>query len=61
MFKNLDYLSDSLQEKIKEYLIRIDVTQRDREIFCDIIGESFTEGISSKTQIKNSNHNGEEK
>jgi hypothetical protein len=44
MFKHFDELSPSLNKGIQLFIDRIDMTQRDRELFYDIIGFSFDEG-----------------
>lgn len=44
MFKHFDELSPSLNKAIQFYTERLDMTQRDRELFYDIIGFAFDEG-----------------
>ena len=44
MFKHFDELSPSLNKGIQLFIDRMDMTQRDRELFYDIIGFSFDEG-----------------
>lgn len=44
MFKHLEELSPALNKGIQLYIERLDMTQRDRELFYDIIGFTFDEG-----------------
>ena len=44
MFKHFKELSPSLNKAIQFFTERMDMTQRDREIFYDIIGFAFDEG-----------------
>jgi hypothetical protein len=44
MFKHFNELSPSLNKGIQFYVERMDMTQRDRELFYDIIGFAFDEG-----------------
>jgi hypothetical protein len=44
MFKSLEELSPALNKGIQLYIERLDMTQRDRELFYDIIGFTFDEG-----------------
>ena len=44
MFKHFDELSPSLNKAVQFYTERLDMTQRDRELFYDIIGFAFDEG-----------------
>lgn len=44
MFKHFDELSPSLNKAVQFYIERLDMTQRDRELFYDIIGFAFDEG-----------------
>ena len=44
MFKHFDELSPSLNKAVQYYTERLDMTQRDRELFYDIIGFAFDEG-----------------
>jgi hypothetical protein len=49
MFKHFKELSPSLNKGIQLFTERMDMTQRDRELFYDIIGFAFDEGkISGK-------------
>lgn len=51
-FRNLDYVSPSLNTAISAYIERMDMTQRDRELFYDIVGFAFDEGkIRGKEEI----------
>ena len=51
MFKNFEELSPALNKGIQLYAERMDMTQRDRELFYDIIGFAFDEGkIKGKEQ-----------
>ena len=67
-FRNLEFVSPSLNKAIQAYVERIDATQRDRELLYDIVGFAFDEGkIRGKEEIltlgeetKNNLH-GEEK
>ena len=66
-FRNLEFVSPSLNKAIQAYVERIDATQRDRELLYDIVGFAFDEGkIQGKEEIllgeetKNNTH-GEEK
>lgn len=43
-FKNMDELSPSLNKGLQLFIERLDMTQRDRELFYDIIGFTFDEG-----------------
>lgn len=60
MFKNLPELSPSLNKGIQLFIERLDMTQRDRELFYDIIGFAFDEGkIAGKEKFledQNENH-----
>ena len=50
-FKTLNELSPSLNKGIQFYIERLDMTQRDRELFYDILGFTFDEGkISGKEE-----------
>ena len=44
MFKHFEELSPSLNKAVQFYTERLDMTQRDRELFYDIIGFAFDEG-----------------
>jgi hypothetical protein len=44
MFKHFDDLSPALNKGLQLFIERIDMTQRDRELFYDIIGFTFDEG-----------------
>lgn len=44
MFKDLNFLSSNLTKGINLFIDRLDMTQRDRELFYDIINFTFTEG-----------------
>jgi hypothetical protein len=44
MFKHFNELSPALNKGIQLYTERLDMTQRDRELFYDIIGFTFDEG-----------------
>jgi hypothetical protein len=44
MFKHFDELSPSLNNAVQFYTERLDMNQRDRELFYDIIGFAFDEG-----------------
>jgi hypothetical protein len=44
MFKHFTELSPALNKGIQFYVERLDMTQRDRELFYDIIGFAFDEG-----------------
>jgi hypothetical protein len=51
-FRNLDYVSPSLNTAVSAYIERMDMTQRDRELFYDIVGFAFDEGkIQGKEEI----------
>jgi hypothetical protein len=51
-FRNLDYVSPSLNIAISAFIDRMDMTQRDRELFYDIVGFAFDEGkIQGKEDI----------
>lgn len=51
-FRNLDYVSPSLNTAISAFIDRMDMTQRDRELFYDIVGFAFDEGkIQGKEDI----------
>ena len=53
-FKTLDELSPSLNKGIQFFIDRLDMTQRDRELFYDILGFTFDEGkISGKEEFLN--------
>jgi hypothetical protein len=53
-FKTLNELSPSLNKGIQFYIERLDMTQRDRELFYDILGFTFDEGkISGKEEYLN--------
>ena len=60
MFKHFNELSPSLNKGIQFYVERMDMTQRDRELFYDIIGFAFDEGkIAGKEKFledQNENH-----
>lgn len=43
-FKYIEELSPSLNKGIQFYIERLDMTQRDRELFYDILGFTFDEG-----------------
>jgi hypothetical protein len=45
MFKHFEELSPALNKGIQLYIERLDMTQRDRELFYDIIGFTFDEGM----------------
>jgi hypothetical protein len=68
-FRNLEFVSPSLNKAIQAYIDRIDATQRDRELLYDIVGFAFDEGrIQGKEEIltlgeetKNNTHGEEEK
>lgn len=50
-FKTLNELSPSLNKGIQFFTERLDMTQRDRELFYDILGFTFDEGkISGKEE-----------
>ena len=44
MFKDLNFLSENLTKGIDLFINRMDMTQRDRELFYDIINFTFQEG-----------------
>jgi len=44
MFKQFNNLSPSLNKGIQLFTERLDMTQRDRQLFYDIIGFTFDEG-----------------
>jgi hypothetical protein len=44
MFKSLNHLSQNLCKGIDLFIDRLDMTQRDRELFYDIINFTFDEG-----------------
>lgn len=44
MFKDLNFLSENLTKGINLFINRMDMTQRDRELFYDIINFTFQEG-----------------
>ena len=51
-FRNLDYVSPSLNTAVSAYIERMDMSQRDRELFYDIVGFAFDEGkIQGKEEI----------
>lgn len=57
-FKTLDELSPSLNKGIQFFAERLDMTQRDRELFYDILGFTFDEGkISGKEEYLKENEN----
>jgi len=61
MFRNLPYVSHTLQTSIDGFIERMDMTQRDRELFYDIVGFAFDEGkIRGKEQVLNGTNLGEE-
>lgn len=43
-FKTMSELSPSLNKGLQLFIERLDMTQRDRELFYDIIGFTFDEG-----------------
>lgn len=43
-FKYMNELSPSLNKGLQLFIERLDMTQRDRELFYDIIGFTFDEG-----------------
>lgn len=54
MFKHFDELSPSLNKGINLYIERLDLTQRDRELFYDIIKFTFDEGkLQGKQEFLN--------
>jgi hypothetical protein len=44
MFKDLNFLSSNLTKGIDLFIDRLDMTQRDRELFYDIINFTYLEG-----------------
>ena len=57
-FKTLDELSPSLNKGIQFFIDRLDMTQRDRELFYDILGFTFDEGkITGKEEYLKENPN----
>jgi|APGre2960657505_1045072.scaffolds.fasta_scaffold139615_2 hypothetical protein len=44
MFKHFEELSPALNKGIQLYIERLDMTQRDRELFYDIINFTYLEG-----------------
>ncbi len=44
MFKDLNFLSSNLTKGIDLFIDRLDMTQRDRELFYDIINFTYSEG-----------------
>ena len=44
MFKDLNFLSSNLTKGIDLFIDRLDMTQRDRELFYDIINFIYLEG-----------------
>lgn len=63
MFKHFEELSPSLNKGINLYIERLDMTQRDRELFYDIIKFTFDEGkLQGKQEFLNEiNENDETK
>lgn len=43
-YKTMDELSPSLNKGVQFFIERLDMTQRDRELFYDILGFTFDEG-----------------
>lgn len=53
-FKTFQELSPSLNKGLQLFIERLDMTQRDRELFYDIIGFTFDEGkIAGKEEYLN--------
>jgi hypothetical protein len=53
-YKTMDELSPSLNKGVQFFIERLDMTQRDRELFYDILGFTFDEGkISGKEEFLN--------
>lgn len=53
-FKYMNELSPSLNKGLQLFIERLDMTQRDRELFYDIIGFTFDEGkITGKEEYLN--------
>lgn len=55
MFKNYQELSKKLNEEMQLFIDRLDMTQRDRDLFYNLIMMSFHEGkmaANKETQIK---------
>ena len=44
MFKDLNFLSENLSTGVNLFINRMDMTQRDRELFYDIINFTYQEG-----------------
>jgi hypothetical protein len=53
-YKTMDELSPSLNKGVQFFIERLDMTQRDRELFYDILGFTFDEGkITGKEEFLN--------
>ena len=53
-YKTMDELSPSLNKGVQFFIERLDMTQRDRELFYDILGFTFDEGkIRGKEEFLN--------
>ncbi len=65
MFKNMEELSPSLNKGLQLFIERMDMTQRDRELFYDIVGFAFDEGMIKgkeqylKDELKTHEENGQ--
>lgn len=65
MFKNMEELSPSLNKGLQLFIERMDMTQRDRELFYDIVGFAFDEGMIKgkeqylKDELKTHKENGQ--
>ncbi len=58
MFKTYQELSDNLNKGMQLFIDRMDMTQRDRELFYDIVMFAFQEGkIAGKEEIINEGSN----
>ncbi len=56
-FKYMNEISPSLNKGLQLFIERLDMTQRDRELFYDIIGFAFDEGrIQGKEDYLNEIH-----
>ena len=56
MFKTYHEMSSNLNRGMQLFIERMDMTQRDRELFYDLIGFAYQEGkIAGKEEIINEN------
>jgi len=56
MFKTYQEMSSNLNRGMQLFIERMDMTQRDRELFYDLIGFAYQEGkIAGKEEIINEN------